>query len=210
MVRQRVRIRFRKQGDLRFLGHRDLLRTLERLFRRASLPLAMSQGFHPKVKMTFPSALAVGVAGNDEVMELELTEPYEPDQLHQLLSAQAPQGLVFASVEFLPNPKQKAKVERVVYQFPIPPERRDQVAGAVRELMSRDSHLIQRAGGRELDLIGLIEKLELTVDCLGMTHLVTPDGTVRPREVLAALGIEDLEHSGSVLTRTAVVLEPAS
>ena len=54
MVRQRVRIRFRKQGDLRLIGHRDLVRCLERLFRRAGLPLGMSEGFHPKPRMSFP------------------------------------------------------------------------------------------------------------------------------------------------------------
>ena len=46
MSRQRVQIRFRKHDDLRFIGHRDLLRTLERLFRRAGLKLRMSEGFH--------------------------------------------------------------------------------------------------------------------------------------------------------------------
>ena len=81
MVRQRVRIRFRKQGDLRFVGHRDLVRSLERLFRRAGLALGMSQGFHPKPKMSFPSALAVGIEGLDEVMELELAEPQSAEEL---------------------------------------------------------------------------------------------------------------------------------
>ena len=74
MVRHRVRIRFCKQGDLRWIGHRDLMRCMERLFRRAALPLGMSQGFHPKPRMSFPAALAVGIAAMDEVMELELAE----------------------------------------------------------------------------------------------------------------------------------------
>ena len=63
MVRQRMRIRFTKQGDLRWLSHRDLMRTWERLFRRAGVPLGMTEGFHPKPRMNFPSALAVGIAG---------------------------------------------------------------------------------------------------------------------------------------------------
>ena len=74
MVRLRVRIRFSKQGDLRLIGHRDLMRCLERVFRRAGLALGFSQGFHPKPRMTFPLALAVGIEGLDEVMEVELAE----------------------------------------------------------------------------------------------------------------------------------------
>ena len=60
MIRQRVRIRFPKQDDLRLISHRDLMRAWERLFRRAGVALSMSEGFHPKPRMSFPSALAVG------------------------------------------------------------------------------------------------------------------------------------------------------
>ncbi len=79
MVRLRVRIRFSKQGDLRLIGHRDLMRCLERVFRRAQLALGFSQGFHPKPRMTFPSALAVGIEGLDEVMEVELADAGKGD-----------------------------------------------------------------------------------------------------------------------------------
>ncbi len=68
-VRQKLRIRFRKTGDLRLISHRDLARAFERLFRRADLPLAMSQGFHPHARINFPSALALGIQGEDEVVE---------------------------------------------------------------------------------------------------------------------------------------------
>ena len=92
MVRQRVRIRFCKQGDLRLIGHRDLMRCLERLFRRAGLALGMSEGFHPKPRMTFPSALAVGIEGIDEVMEFELAEPLAAAELLRRLAAAGPAG----------------------------------------------------------------------------------------------------------------------
>ena len=83
-------MRFCKQGDLRLIGHRDLMRCLERVFRRAGLPLAMSQGFHPKPRMTFPLALAVGIEGIDEVMELELAESYTAEEVLGRLSPHAP------------------------------------------------------------------------------------------------------------------------
>ncbi len=72
MVRRRVRIRFSKSGMLRYLGHRDFVRAIERLLRRAGVVPAMTEGFHPKPKMSFPLALAVGIEGWDEILELEL------------------------------------------------------------------------------------------------------------------------------------------
>ena len=63
MVRTRLRIRFRKQGDLRLIGHHDLVHAWERLLRRAGLKLRMSQGFHQRPKLSFPSALSIGLFG---------------------------------------------------------------------------------------------------------------------------------------------------
>ncbi len=74
MIRVRFRLRFRKREDLRWISHHDLVRTVERWLRRAGLPLRRSEGFHPKPKLSFPSALALGIAALDEVMEFELTE----------------------------------------------------------------------------------------------------------------------------------------
>ncbi len=120
MVRQRVRIRFRKQGDLRLVGHRDLMRCLERLFRRAGLALRISEGFHPKPRMSFPSALAVGIEGIDEVMEVELAEDYTADDLRQRLAPNRRRASLSAQLRFCPTAAAKARVRSASYQAPIP------------------------------------------------------------------------------------------
>src|SRR5262245_28393195 len=114
-IRHRLRIRFRKEDDLRLISHRDLLRTLERLFRRANLPLGMSEGFHPKPRMSFPSALAVGIAGTDEVMELELCQELTADEVRAALDPHMPPGLHFNRIEVLPAGAKKAQVNCVQF-----------------------------------------------------------------------------------------------
>ena len=111
MVRLRVRLRFSKQGDLRLIGHRDLMRCLERLFRRAGLALSFSEGFHPKPRMTFPLALAVGIEGVDEVMELELAETTTADELLRRFTPHAPPGLVFRRWKCCPRAARKPTSE---------------------------------------------------------------------------------------------------
>src|SRR5438876_12454275 len=115
MLRQRMRIRFTKQGDLRWLSHRDLMRTWERLFRRAEVPLGMTEGFHPKPRMNFPSALAVGIAGDDELLEVELSEAWSAERLSQAIAAHAPPGLEIREVEMMPEGSKKAQAMRVVF-----------------------------------------------------------------------------------------------
>jgi len=74
MANTRIRIRFTKTGDLRWIGHMDLARLWERLVRKAGLAIALTEGFHPKPKISCPSALALGIEGLDEAVELELTD----------------------------------------------------------------------------------------------------------------------------------------
>src|SRR5690242_10956811 len=68
----KVRFRFRKDGALRLLSHHDLLRTFERMLRRAALPVRATRGFHPKPRLVFALSLPLGVVGCEEVAELEL------------------------------------------------------------------------------------------------------------------------------------------
>ncbi|MEE3219614.1 MAG: TIGR03936 family radical SAM-associated protein, partial [Planctomycetota bacterium] len=144
MSNHRIQIRFFKQGDLRMISHRDLVRTMERLFRRADLDLAMSEGFHPRPKMSFPSALAVGIAAVDEVMELELNQPVDKDELLERLRQQEVPGLEFQSVRVLNSTERKRQLETATYEFAVPVERRDQTVVKIEEFLARPQCLVNR------------------------------------------------------------------
>ena len=148
MVRLRVRIRFSKQGDLRLIGHRDLMRCLERVFRRAGLALSFSEGFHPKPRMTFPLALAVGIEGLDEVMEVELAESYTAEELLRACRRRrARRGSPSARSEVLPEGARKSRSKA----FPTRPRfpRRSQPAlrQRIEHLLAASSWPIERSTG---------------------------------------------------------------
>jgi radical SAM-linked protein len=208
MTRQRVRIRFCKYDDLRLIGHRDLMRCMERLFRRAGLKLGMSQGFHPKPRMTFPLALAVGIEGDDEVMELELAEPYTAEELLCRITRQTVPGLAFTSVEVLPAGSKKARVGSVSYSVPIPGAHSQGLAERIDSLTAGPSCLIQRTRGRApIDLRRCLKKLTFSEGALTMRLKTGNSGSASPREVLAVLGIDEVERHGVHLTRTAVEIQ---
>lgn len=207
MVRQRVRIRFAKQGDLRLISHRDLMRTWERLFRRAGVVLAMTEGFHPKPKMMFPSALAVGIEGQEEVLEIELADRHDGEELARALREQAPSGLEIRQLELLGEGSPKARVQSVTFAVGVPEELVDDVQRRLTWLMAQSSYTVSREGRKSpLDLRPLIESLSLDGDRLRMRLRVDGDGSARPREVLAALGLADVESHGLVLAREQVEL----
>ena len=207
-VRKRVRVRFTKHDDLRWISHRDLMRLWERLFRRAGVALSMTEGFHPKPRINFPSALAVGIAGLDELLEVDLAEERTADSLAEAIAGELPEGMSIKAIEMLAAPDRKAQVRFVTFQMPVPVERQEKLGQRIKWLMRQTSLPIHREGRKNpLDLQPLLAELELIDGQLHMRLRVDREGSARPREVLQALEIEDLEYQGFFLTRTRVEAE---
>ncbi|MGE5850701.1 MAG: TIGR03960 family B12-binding radical SAM protein [Candidatus Methylomirabilota bacterium] len=120
---QKIRFEFHKVGDLRYLSHLELMRALQRALRRASLPLAYTQGFNPQPKVSVAQALAVGVEGLRELGEVEFTSRVEPDDLLARWNSQLPPELkILRSWEApLHGPSLSAGVRGAVYQIRFEP-----------------------------------------------------------------------------------------
>ncbi len=205
MIRHRLLIRFAKQGDLRWLSHRDLMRTWERLFRRANVPLGMTEGFHPKPRMNFPSALAVGIAGDDELLEVELSEEWPAERLAGAVAAQAPPGLEVKRVDTLLEGSRKVQAVGVSFEMEVPESRRATAIERIAAFLAETSHEIVREGrSTPLDLRPLVKEMSLDEGVFRMRLKVDREGSARPREVLAAVGLDDLELEGYGLTRSRV------
>src|SRR5207253_10315597 len=99
MVCAKVRIRFKKTGELRLVSHHDLMRCFERMLRRATLPFHSTAGFNPKPRLVFALSLGLGIVGCQEVVELELDAPVPVDELADRLRQQAPAGLDILEVK---------------------------------------------------------------------------------------------------------------
>lgn len=86
----RLRITFSKAGSLRYTGHLDMQTVWERTIRRAGLPLAYTQGFHPGPRIQIAAALPLGFIGHAEIVDLWLHDPASPARAE----LSAPQGAV--------------------------------------------------------------------------------------------------------------------
>ncbi|MEX0586763.1 MAG: TIGR03936 family radical SAM-associated protein [Pirellulales bacterium] len=209
-IRQRVRIRFGKTGDLRLVSHRDLVVVLERLFRRINLPLGMSEGFHPRPRMSFPSALALGIEGCDELLEMELSQVPDATELLAQLRSAAPPGLEFYALELVANGAPRPQVETILYEFPVPDERQAGLSARLEQVLSEKSLQIRRDDrAAPLELFRALETLELAEGALRMRLRVTGEASVRPAEVLVALEMDDLLDQGRYWKRSEVVLAPS-
>jgi radical SAM-linked protein len=94
----RYRFRFEKTGPVALLGHLDIVRELPRVFRRTSIEMVYTNGFHPKPDMMFAPALSLGVMSLDEYVDVRLAPEFDAAALRELvrrMNERAPAGLVF-------------------------------------------------------------------------------------------------------------------
>ena len=204
----RIRLTFSKQGALRYAGHLDLHNLWERAARRAALPLAYSQGFHPQPKIQLACALPLGFSSRAEMVDIWLKEDCEISKLRADLQSMLPSGIQILSIEQVDDraPALQTLMVSAEYEVTIPAELASGLDGKLAALMDASS-LPRERRGKQYDLRLLIEeitplRLPPNASHLGgvarsaeggvrfLLRLAARAGaTGRPEEVLAALGI---------------------
>lgn len=96
---QRLRVWFGKLGDMALVSHLDLVRLFERVVRRATLPVAYTNGFHPSARIMIANALPLGATSSGEVVDFELTQVMDVEIFKQQLAAKLPQDMPIYRVE---------------------------------------------------------------------------------------------------------------
>ncbi len=115
----RQRLKFRKTGPVRFVGHLDLMRTMQKTFRRANIPIAYSEGFSPHQTFSFATALAVGVSSEGEYVDLKLTEDVPVEVIIAAVNAVAPNGVEFIKGVVIQEKEPKAMAALVAARYRI-------------------------------------------------------------------------------------------
>jgi radical SAM-linked protein len=88
-----VRLQYTKLGKVRWISHRDVARALERAFRVAALPLAFTEGFSPRPKVSFGLALSTGHESDAEYVDLVFADTFDLDALPAMLTPALPEGI---------------------------------------------------------------------------------------------------------------------
>ena len=191
----RVRIIFSKQGALRYTGNLDLHKILERSIRRAKLPLAYSQGYHPQPKINLAAALPLGFSSRAEVMDMWLNEDVE--DVVPSLQANVPPGLTIMEASQVDDREPSLQSQVIGAEYEVEITETGYAAGLTKKIASvMESESIPRVRRKkEYDLRPLIEALTPVPSPNGrrekiFMRLTAREGaTGRPEEVLDEIGI---------------------
>ena len=101
----KVRIKFAKQGAMKFIGHLDIMRYFQKAVKRAGLDAAYSEGFSPHMIMSFAAPLGVGITSEGEYFDLELKTPVSSKEAVERLNRVMVEGMEVLSVREVPEGK---------------------------------------------------------------------------------------------------------
>ena len=113
----KVRIKFAKQGAMKFIGHLDIMRYFQKAVKRAGLDAAYSEGFSPHMIMSFAAPLGVGVTSEGEYFDLELKTPMPSKEAVERLNQVMVEGMEVLSVREVPEGKKGFEAFLARYDF---------------------------------------------------------------------------------------------
>jgi radical SAM-linked protein len=207
LTRTHIRVKFAKAGRLVALSHLEMMHSLLRAIRRARLPMAYSQGYHPKPRVSFGPALPVGVESFCEYMDLELVGIHQPEPIAGQLAAALPPGLdIQEAVPIDPRtPSISASMRAVHYVAEFPREwTAERLSERVSAYEALSVALVVRAapkgnprnGGekiaqgkaREIDLKDIVTHVAVEgAGRVAFSLRADPSGSAKPAEVLGAI-----------------------
>jgi radical SAM family uncharacterized protein/radical SAM-linked protein len=191
-VRAWYMITYAKGRNLRWISHMDLVRTFERAVKRARLPVAYSEGFNPRVRMSFYTQLAVGLTGEAEPMIIELTERVNPKDLACAMNSTLPAGISIRSIEEVDG-RRGPEIHGSEYLIGVVGACNGDLDAAAKALLAAESIVVERRKETETKPVEIrpgVEKLEVLHgavhdDCTGLIRAWLAG--VRPSELVDGL-----------------------
>ncbi|MBO4902534.1 MAG: DUF2344 domain-containing protein [Lachnospiraceae bacterium] len=157
----RIRIKFTKLGNVKFIGHLDLMRYFQKLMRRSGIPIAYSAGMSPHQIMSFALPLGIGDESIGEYADIELTGSVSSTDAIRSLSEHSAEGIEILSFKMLPDDAKNAmaSVEAADYEISFRHMPENDFYEAFAKFMQQDSIIVMKRtkkSEREIDLRPLI------------------------------------------------------
>jgi len=206
----RVRIKFAKSENLRFIGHLDLQRLFERALNRTGLPLRYTQGFSPKIRINIASALPLGFISRAEVLDFWLNAPVDLIEICGKLQSALPKDLHILDIQEIPNkaPSLQASVLLSEYIITFPDTyAQDDVNASLFDIYEQETIQVERRG-KMVDIKPMIKMLKVFIEDnstklrLQMDSSATHNG--RPDELIKLL---DIDPADVIIERVNLIFE---
>jgi len=211
---QRLRVRFTREDEIKFISHLDVMRLWERALTRAGIRITYSEGFSPHPRLSLAAPLAVGVTGESELLDIYTADTVSPHWFTDAVNNQLPVGISILGVQQIgvTIPSLQSQVSKAEYRIVVETaDGPDDIESAIISLLSSETlpwYHERDTGKREYDLRKLIDDIRLESSdnercTLTMVLRCGSNGSGRPEQVALALGFKRYPLS---ISRTKLIL----
>lgn len=210
-----VRVKFRKVGNLQYISHLDLQRTISRVLVRAGIPMWYTQGFNPHAKIVFGLPLSVGAESECEYLDLRIDRDMPCEEIKARLNGVLTDELCVLDAYVAPK-SAFADIVWADYDIRIRTEGMSEALAAEMQTYLTTSPLMMdkksKSGIRQVDITTLIRSLAVTVEdgelcmravlCVSGADYLNPEYLIRAmREKFGILPESDVISTYSILRK---------
>ncbi len=206
----KIRIKFAKEGTMKFIGHLDIMRYFQKVMRKADVNIRYSEGFSPHQIMSFAAPLGVGVESRGEYVDIDVLSTDSSAEMLRRINEAMVEGMEALSYRLLPDTAANAMSVvaaadyRVKFREGYEPGNWEAFAMGLQDFLSQDQILVMKKtkkGEREMDIRPMIYELNVTQDEIFMKIATGSAANLKPDAVIQAY----LESRGETLAKFALL-----
>lgn len=190
----KARIKFRKYGVMKFIGHLDVMRFFQKAMRRAEIPIAFTGGYSPHMIMSFANPLGVGLTSDGEYFDVELTEEIDMEEAVSRLNQVMVEGMEVVTMVPVSEDKKRTGMSIVaaadyvstIQTGAFPEDWKERATGFLNqpEIMITKK---TKKSEKEVDIKPLIYQFEIRGDSVFMQVATGSVENLKPEVVMQAL-----------------------
>ncbi len=191
----KARIKFRKYGCMKFIGHLDIMRFFQKVMRRADIPIAFTGGFSPHMIMSFANPLGVGVTSDGEYFDIELTEEIDMKLAVERMNQVVVEGIDIVNMVPISDDKKQTGMSIVAaadylssLKSGMFPEDWKEKAGQFMNQQAISILKKTKKSEKEVDIKPMIYKFEVRDESVYMQVATGSVENLKPELVMQALG----------------------
>lgn len=207
----KLRIKFKKFGPVKFIGHLDVMRFFQKGLRRAEIDVAYSTGFSPHQIMSFASPLGVGLESNGEYFDVEILTPISSQDFMDKFNAVSVPWIQVTDVRLLPEKAGNAMASVAAAGYTIRFREGRELCGdwqqKFEDFMAQEHMKIVKAtkrGTAEIDLKPAIYDYRVTDDSIYLLVNASSEGNIKPTLVMDAFAAylgKEIQENALLITR---------
>ena len=175
-LKVRYLIKFTKGSEVKFVSHLDIMRTIQRTFKRAALPVDYSKGFNPHMKLSIAQPLSVGMYSLGDYLDIEFKEAVDINEIERKFNENSTKNIKLLKVVEINEPYDKdgrkipqamAAIDGASYKINIKYLNTDTLNSELNNMLEIKAWNIlkkTKSGEKEVDIKPMVKNLKLSVE----------------------------------------------